>query len=83
MSFGAGAYPRIATNYGPITPSDTVSFPDEIASIFVGGAGDVATVKRNGVAVIWSGVQAGTFLPVTCIRVNATGTTATLMNWIL
>lgn len=80
---GAGANARIGTNYGPVIPSDTVRFPDEVGGIWVGGAGNVALVKRDGTPVTFAGVPAGTFLPITCIGVNATNTTATLMNWVL
>jgi hypothetical protein len=81
MAFGVSTDARTATNYGSVTPSDTVNFPDEVAGFFIGGAGNVVTIKRDGTAVTWTGLTAGSWLPVAAIRVNATNTTATLINW--
>ena len=81
MSFGVSTEARTATNYGVVTPSNTASYPDEVAGLWVGGAGTVTLVKRNGDTVLISGVPAGCFLPFAHVRVNATGTSATLLVW--
>ncbi len=70
-----------------ITKSDTVNFIPSVAStggwptseaIYVGGAGIVAAVFQDGTVVNFT-AAAGEILPIRCIRVNDTDTTATLM----
>lgn len=77
-----------ADDWFTIAPSNTVDFKDDstnnpngytIASIFVGGAGNVELVSPNGTVKVFTGIAAGTFLPVIAKRVNAANTTATLM----
>lgn len=48
-------------------------------ALYVGGAGDIAVVMKNGDEVTFSGVAAGTLLPIRVTKVKATGTTATLI----
>lgn len=60
-----------------ITPSDTANFAVPARAIWVGGAGNVAAVLPNGTAVTFVGAAAGSIIPVSCIRVNSTNTTAT------
>ena len=74
-----------------ITKSDTVNFDGSTysasattkaipaESIFVGGAGIVVAVFEDGSTGAFT-VPAGATLPLKCIRVNSTNTTATLMN---
>lgn len=74
-----------------IAKSDTVNFDGSTYSasaatkaipadaIFVGGAGIVVAVFEDGSTGAFT-VAAGTLLPLKCIRVNSTTTTATLMN---
>jgi hypothetical protein len=74
-----------------ITKSDTVNFDGSTYAanastkalpadaIFVGGAGVVVAVFENGTTAPFT-VLAGTLLPLKCIRVNSTSTTASLMN---
>ncbi len=70
-----------------ITKSDTDNFIPGVAqsgghptceAIYVGGAGIVAAVFQNGRVVNFT-AAAGEILPIRCIRVNSTDTTATLM----
>lgn len=61
----------------PVTPSDTAG--NTFDSLYVGGAGDVAVDTADGTTVTFSGVVAGTVLPIRVTRVWATGTTATLI----
>lgn len=66
----------------PVTPDDTVKFPQWAAqqtptsALYVGAGGDVVTLSVDGTVVTWKAVPTGTFLPIAVIRVNATGTTA-------
>jgi hypothetical protein len=71
-----------ASTFFAITVSDTVSFPrptEVIRGIYVGVTGDVVAVNESGIAVTFKAVPAGAILPVRCIRVNNTNTTATNM----
>lgn len=61
-----------------IAPSDTVNFTTRVRTLYVGGTGDVTVWHEDGAAPIkFVGVPQGTLLPIECLRVNATGTTAT------
>lgn len=68
----------IADSFFAITPSDTVNF-DTPSRIYVGGTGNVVAVGKDGVAVTFTGVPAGTTLPIVAVRVNSTSTTATAL----
>jgi hypothetical protein len=68
----------------PITKSDSVNSPTyplsggrEPDAIWVGGAGIVACIFDDGSECDFT-VTAGTLLPVRCLRINSTTTTATL-----
>jgi len=63
--------------WGAITPSDTVDLPRVTDAILVGAGGNVAAVMQNNVPGVFTGVTAGTVLPIAARRVNAAGTTAT------
>ena len=60
-----------------VTPSDSAPLPIASKRLWVGGAGNVSLVTTGGVAIIYSGVPAGSYLQVRAAQVNATGTTAT------
>ena len=87
MAQTSGTYNRSVV----ITQSDTENFDGSTYSasastkaipadaIFVGGAGVVVAIFEDGSLAPFT-VLAGTVLPLTCIRVNSTSTTATLMN---
>jgi len=77
------------TNYSPtfpqypagafaITPSDTANLQN-VSVVYVGGAGNVKVTTANGDIVTFSGLNAGTVLPVQVLRVwtSGSGTTAT------
>lgn len=77
------------TNYSPtfpmypgdaqaITPSDTVNLSTAMV-IWVGGAGNIKVTTAQGTAITFTGVLAGSILPVQVLRVWSTGTTATNM----
>ena len=65
--------------YETVTPSDTVNFSRVARAVWVGVAGNVSFVREDGTAVVF--VEASGWMPVRCIRINATGTTATDMVW--
>ena len=87
MAQTSGTYNRSVV----ITKSDTVNFDGSTYSasastkaipadgIFVGGAGVVVAIFEDGRLAPFT-VLAGTVLPLKCIRVKSTSTTATLMN---
>lgn len=67
----------VAGDFFPITPSDSVNLIKATKGIYVGGAGNVSAVTRNGVTVLFTAVPVGSTLDIGAIRINATGTTAT------
>lgn len=70
---------QAGTSFFAITPSDTVNLAKRCRSVYVGGAGNIAAVDDAGTAVTFSAVPVGTVLPIEAKRINATGTTATLL----
>ena len=69
-----------------VTPSDTVNIPSVSAQngsgnngcvLYVGGAGNLRVLTIGGDDVLFSNIQAGSFLPVQVQRVYSTNTTAT------
>lgn len=66
-----------ARRFAAVTKSDTVNFSSQARALYIGGAGDVAAVGLDDVAVTFVGLPAGSILPVQCKRVNSTSTSAT------
>jgi hypothetical protein len=66
-----------ATGAFAIVPSDTLELAETARAIYVGGAGTMTLVTRDGGTAAFAGLAAGTVLPVSAVRVLATGTTAT------
>lgn len=69
-----------------VTPSDTVNIPSVSSEngsgnngcvLYVGGSGNIRVMTIGGDDVLFSNVQAGTFMPVQVKRVYSTNTTAT------
>jgi len=67
-----------------VTPSNTADIPyvgggdiNWPCVLFIGGAGNLRVLTAGGDDVTFTGVLAGSFLPVQVKRVFATGTTAT------
>jgi hypothetical protein len=61
-----------------ITKSDTTVIPTTRA-VWVGGAGDLAVVMNRGETITFTGVPAGTLMPIQVTKVLA-ATTATSMT---
>lgn len=79
-------YPAIAgapflgyANTAAVAPSDTVDLTYITRALWIGGAGNVVLIDANGNTTTFTGVLAGTLLPVRASRVEATNTTATLI----
>ena len=67
-----------ATKAFAITPSDSTKFDETVRAIYVGVGGDVVVVVKDGEAAItFKNAQTGSILPIRCVRVNSTSTTAT------
>ncbi len=62
-----------------LTTSDTLDLTVEARALYIGGAGDVRVLTREGSDTVFSAVPAGSILPVFTKRVFATNTTATLI----
>ena len=62
-------------DYYTTIKSDTVDFATFSRSVYVGTPGDVVAVREDGVAVPFKNWPGG-ILPIRCIRINATGTSA-------
>lgn len=60
-----------------VTPDDNTDVEFITRYLYIGGAGDVSLVTKGGSTLTFSGLTAGTLLPVRVSRVMATGTTAT------
>lgn len=67
------AHPDSASS---VTPDDSANLTNH-GILYIGGAGDVAVTTSGGSEVTFTGLSAGSFLPVIVAKVKATGTTAT------
>ncbi len=59
-----------------VTPNDSTDLTTIARALYVGGAGNVKIDAADGSTVTFSGVLAGSILPVRVARVYSTGTTA-------
>jgi hypothetical protein len=65
-----------------VTPSDTVSFANGACrSLWIGGAGsgNLSVLMADGTTGTFSGVPVG-IMPISCVRVNSTGTDVTAID---
>lgn len=61
-----------------VTPNDSADLARVATrALYVGGAGNIAVVMSGGGTVTFSGIAAGSILPIRVDRVNSTSTTAT------
>lgn len=73
-----GSIDAPAKNAAAVTPNDSADLSNVAVALYVGGSGDVSVDTVGGQeSVVFSGVSAGTVLPVRVKRVNSTSTTAT------
>ena len=68
-----------ATNAVLITPSDSVDLTSVSRAVYVGGAGDMKVTMQDSGTVLFSGIPAGTTLPIRVSRIWATTTDATFI----
>lgn len=59
-----------------ITPTDANFTGSACRALFIGVAGNVKLVTMGGVSLNFQNLQAGSILPVMCIQVSSTSTTA-------
>jgi len=60
-----------------VTPSDAVNLLKISRAVYVGASGNLSVEMANiGTAIVFTGVQAGSILPIRVSRINLTGTTA-------
>jgi len=66
-----------ANDGAAVTKSDSTVVAFD--ALYVGGAGDVAVTTPLGSVLTFSAVPAGSIIPIRCVRVMSTNTTATLI----
>lgn len=62
-----------------VSPNDSVDLSIVTRALWVGGAGDVKVTTLGGDTVTFSGVTAGSLIPIRVSRIFSTLTTATLI----
>ena len=60
-----------------VTASDSTTYDPPLSFLYVGGAGNVAITDKDGTTVTWVGLAAGSIIPMRCVKVMSTNTTAT------
>ena len=68
-----------ATNAVLVSPSDSEDLATVTRAVYVGGAGDMKVTMQDSGTVLFSGIPAGTTLPIRVSRIWATTTDATLI----
>ena len=73
-------YTAPAQSAAVLTPDDNTDItPAPCRGLWIGGAGNISVDMANGDTVLFSGIQAGTLLPIQIKRLRQTNTTATLI----
>lgn len=65
-----------ARDASAVVPSDTVDLTNLPRAIYVGQSGHVSARLPGGQTATFQNAQAGSFLPIRALGINATGTTA-------
>jgi len=60
-----------------VTPNDSTTLSETTRALYVGSAGAVTVLMASGASVTFTGIPAGTMLPVRVTKVMASGTSAT------
>lgn len=68
--------PATAQDAVAVTLSDSTVYSPPLDALYVGSGGNVAVKTAAGTTVTFTGVVTGSILPVTCIQVRSTSTTA-------
>ena len=68
-----------ASDHAAIVPSDTIDLTEYPRAIYIGGAGKIKVTLEGGGTETYTGLIAGSILPVIAKRVWSTGTDATLL----
>lgn len=64
-----------------VSKSDTVAEPEGVCDgLLVAAAGNISMVTPAGNVITITGAPVGTVIPIQTIRVNSTGTTATVVG---
>ena len=67
-----------AKNAAAVTPNDSTDLTTAARGLYIGGAGNVVVdMVGTGSTITFTGVLAGTILPIRVTRVRSTSTTAT------
>lgn len=66
-----------ASSAAVVTPNNSTDLTYVTRALFVGGAGNIVVTMVDGVDCTFTGVAAGSVLPIRVSRVKATSTTAT------
>ncbi len=59
-----------------VIPSDTEDLPAVSRGVYLGTAGDISVVMKDGSSLVWKNLAAGIVYPFRVSRILATGTTA-------
>jgi hypothetical protein len=70
--------PAPARNGAVVTPGAS-PLASVTKGVYVGGAGNLNVTLAGGQTVLFSGIPAGTILPIRCTHILSTSTTATLI----
>lgn len=60
-----------------VTPDDNADLSEVSRGVYIGGAGDVAVIMKDGQTLTFAATSAGAVYPFRVRRVLSTGTTAT------
>ncbi len=60
-----------------VVPSDVTDLEQVTRALYVGNAGDISLVMKDGGSVLFKNISAGSILALRTQRINATATTAT------
>ena len=73
---GQGAAGHPVVDAIAVTPSDSTDLVNVSRALWIGSAGNVSVVMLSGATATFTGVPAGSLLPIRVSRVRATLTTA-------